>query len=123
LRRPAPFAPRATVRPDGRPRSNPMWFLYDPETNRVRLTHTKTRHNHRYLKAEPRISMSITDPDDQYRYLQLRGEVEKEEDDPEGKFYQLLQKRYRGYTTDVQDKDVRVVYTIRPTGWKSRPVT
>jgi PPOX class probable F420-dependent enzyme len=117
------FAHFATVGRDGAPRSNPMWFLYDAETNRVRLTHTKTRHNHRYLKGEPRVALSITDPTDQYRYLQLRGEVEKEEDDPEGKFYQLLQQRYRGYTTDVADRDVRVIYTIRPTAWKVRPVT
>lgn len=117
------FAHFATVGSDGAPRSNPMWFVYDPETNRVRLTHTKTRHNHRYLKDEPRVALSITDPEDEYRYLQLRGEVEKEEDDPEGKFYQLLQQRYRGYTTEVRDKSERVIYTIRPTAWKVRPVT
>jgi PPOX class probable F420-dependent enzyme len=117
------FAHLATVGSDGAPRSNPMWFIYDPKSNRIRLTHTRTRHNHRHLKDEPRIAMSITDPTDQYRYLQVRGEVENEEDDPEGQFYQLLQQRYRGYTTDVADKKVRVIYTIRPTAWKVRPVT
>jgi len=117
------FAHLATVGSDGAPRSNPMWFVYDKESNRVRLTHTKTRHNHGYLKEEPRVALSITDPDDEYRYIQLRGEVEKEEDDPEGEFYQLLQQRYRGYTTEVRDKAVRVIYTIRPTAWKIRPVT
>src|SRR5437660_784775 len=75
------FAPLATVGSAGAPRSKPRWFVYDSETSRVRLTHTKSRHNHRYLKDEPRVALSITDPDDEYRYLQLRGEVEKEEDD------------------------------------------
>ena len=64
--------------------------------------------------------MSITDPDDQYRYLQVRGEIEKVEDDPTGAFYQTLQQRYRGYTAEVKDKAVRVVMTIRPTGYKAR---
>ncbi len=114
------FAHFATVRPDGAPQVNPMWFVYDPESNRIRLTHTKTRHNYRFLKEEPRVALSITDPEDQYRYLQVRGEIEKEEDDPEGSFYQLLQKRYRGQTSEVKDRAVRVVYTVRPTAWKVR---
>ena len=114
------FAHLATVGSDGAPRVNPMWFVYDSETNRIRLTHTKNRHNYRYLKAEPRVALSIADPDNQYRYLQVRGEVEKEEDDPDGSFYQLLQQRYRGRTSEVADRAVRVVYTVRPTAWKAR---
>ena len=115
------FAHFATVRSDGAPQVNPMWFVYDPESNRIRLTHTRKRHNYRYLKQEPRIALSITDPEDQYRYLQVRGVVEKEEDDPEGAFYQLLQQRYRGKTSEVKDRAVRVVFTVRPTAWKHRP--
>jgi len=114
------FAHFATVRSDGAPQVNPMWFVYDPESNRIRLTHTRKRHNYRYLKQEPRIALSITDPEDQYRYLQVRGEIEKEEPDPEGKFYQQLQQRYRGYTTDVVDSADRVIFTIKPTAWKVR---
>ena len=66
------------------------------------------------------MSLSITDPDDQYRYIQLRGTLEHVEPDPTGAFYQSLQQRYRGYTREVPDKDVRVVLTIRPTGFKAR---
>jgi PPOX class probable F420-dependent enzyme len=116
----ANFAHLATVRPDGSPQVNPMWFVYDPETNRIRLTHTRTRHNYRYLKREPRIALSITDPADQYRYLQVRGEIENEEADPEGSFYQQLQQRYRGYTTEVKDRADRVIFTVKPTAWKVR---
>lgn len=114
------FAHFATVRPDGSPQVNPMWFVYDPESNRIRLTHTRKRHNYRYLKREPRVALSITDPDDQYRYLQVRGEIEKEEADPEGAFYNLLQKRYRGHTSEVKDRADRVIFTVKPTAWKVR---
>ena len=114
------FAHFATVRSDGAPLVNPMWFVYDPAANRIRLTHTRTRHNYRYLKAEPRVALSITDPEDQYRYVQFRGEIENEEADPEGTFYQLLQQRYRGYTTEVKDRADRVVFTIKPIAWKVR---
>ena len=86
----------------------------------LKLTHTNQRHNYRNLQQNPRVALSIVDPDDQYRYLQVRGEVANVEADPTGAFYQSLQQRYRGYTTEVQDRDVRVVLTIRPTGFKAR---
>ena len=120
LQRPL-FAHLATVRADGAPQVNPMWFLYDAEQNRVLLTHTRTRHNFRYVQREPRVALSIVDPDDQYRYLQVRGDIEKIEDDPTGAFYQRLQERYRGFKTEVADRDVRVVMTVRPAAWKVRP--
>src|SRR3981189_3501492 len=51
------FAHLATVRADGAPQVNPMWFLYDADRNRILLTHTKVRHNYRYLQAEPRVAL------------------------------------------------------------------
>jgi PPOX class probable F420-dependent enzyme len=61
------FGHLATVRADGAPQVNPMWFLWDPELEVLKFTHTKTRHNYRYLQGEPRVALSITDPNDQYR--------------------------------------------------------
>ena len=66
------------------------------------------------------MALSVVDPDDQYRYIQIRGEVVKVEPDPTGAFYQTLQQRYRGYTTDVPDRDARVVLTIQPVAFKVR---
>jgi PPOX class probable F420-dependent enzyme len=114
------FAHLATVRADGAPQVNPMWFEWDPQTCVIRMTHTKTRHNFRYIESEPRVALSITDPDDPYRYLQVRGVVERIDDDPTGGFYQRLQRRYRGYTSEVKDRDVRVILTIRPVAFKTR---
>lgn len=114
------FAHLATVRADGAPQVNPMWFLWDPALNRVRLTHTRTRHNYRYLQSEPRVALCMTDPADQYRYLQVRGVVERVDQDPDGEFYNVLCERYRGHRIEVKDKDVRVILTIRPTAYKTR---
>ena len=115
------FAHFATVAADGSPRVNPMWFLWDAEGEVFKLTHTKERHNYRYVQREPRVALEVVDPANQYRYLQARGVVEKVEDNPTGDFYQVLQQRYRGYTTEVKDRAVRVILTIRPTGFKYRP--
>jgi PPOX class probable F420-dependent enzyme len=114
------FAAFATVRADGAPQVNPMWFLWDAEKGEILLTHTKERHNYRYVQEEPRVALSITDPENQYRYLQVRGTIEKIEDDPTGAFYQVLQQRYRGFTSEVKDRAVRVILHVRPTGYKTR---
>jgi PPOX class probable F420-dependent enzyme len=111
LERPT-FAHLATVRPDGAPQSSVMWFVWDNE--RIRMTHTKTRQKFRNFAAEPRIALSIADPDDQYRFLEVRGVVETiEDDDAEASFYQSLQRRY-GMSYPIPDAPVRVVITIRP---------
>lgn len=119
LQRPL-FAHFATVAGDGSPRVNVMWFLWDADTGVLRLTHTNQRHNYRYLQKNPAVALSIADPDDQYRFLQVRGVVDHVEPDPTGAFYNTLQQRYRGHTSEVKDRDVRVVFTIRPTNFKAR---
>jgi PPOX class probable F420-dependent enzyme len=106
------FAHLATVRPDGSPQSSVMWFAWDGD--RIRMTHTKTRQKFRNLADEPRVALSIADPDDQYRFLEVRGVVEGvEDDDEQASFYRSLQKRY-GMEYPVKDAAVRVILTIRP---------
>jgi PPOX class probable F420-dependent enzyme len=114
------FAHFATVTPDGAPLVNPMWFEWDDAAGVLKLTHTNQRHNFRHLQNNPRVALSIVDPDNSYRYLQLRGVIDHVEPDPTGEFYQSLQYRYRGTRSEVRDKDVRVVLTIKPTGFKFR---
>jgi len=110
----------ATVATDGSPRVNPMWFLWDAEQEVVKFTHTTERYNYKYVQAEPRVAFEVTDPDDQHRYLQVRGVVERIEQDPTGAFYQVLMQRYRGYVSEVKDRDVRVIFIVRPVAFKAR---
>jgi PPOX class probable F420-dependent enzyme len=106
------FAHLATVRPDGSPQSSVMWFAWDGE--RIRMTHTKTRQKFANLEREPRVAISIVDPDDGYRFLEVRGTVEGITDDSaDAEFYKSLQKRY-GMDYPITDADVRVIITIRP---------
>jgi PPOX class probable F420-dependent enzyme len=106
------FAHLATVRPDGAPQSSVMWFAWDG--SRLRLTHTKTRQKYVNLRHEPRVALSIADPDDEYRFLEVRGTVETvADDDADASFYQSLQHRY-GQSYEITDQDTRVVVTIKP---------
>jgi PPOX class probable F420-dependent enzyme len=104
----------ATVRADGSPQSNPMWFIWGG--SRFRLTHTRTRQKFQNVSSEPRVALSITDPDDPQRYLEVRGVVESVDDDtPGAPFYRSLRERYGAGGGPVRDADVRVVLVIRPT--------
>jgi PPOX class probable F420-dependent enzyme len=106
------FAHLATVRPDGSPQSSVMWFAWDG--SRLRFTHTKNRQKFANLAHEPRVALSIADPDDGYRFLEVRGRVETiEDDDDKASFYRSLQERY-GNVYDVHDADVRVIVTVVP---------
>ncbi|MDT4994540.1 MAG: hypothetical protein QOH97_4432 [Actinoplanes sp.] len=106
------FAHLATIHPDGSPQSSVMWFAWDGD--RIRMTHTKTRQKFRNLVDEPRVALSIADPQDQYRFLEVRGVVETiEDDDAEASFYKSLQLRY-GMSYPIPDAAVRVIMTIRP---------
>lgn len=106
------FANLATVRPDGSPQSNVMWFAWDGE--RIRLTHTKTRQKFRNLRNDPRVALSVADPEDPYRYVEIRGTVESiDDDDARASFYRSLQERYDN-VYDIPDADVRVIVTVRP---------
>ena len=108
------FGHLGTTRPDGYPQVNVMWFGWDGEF--LRFTHIPQRQKYRNLQINPRISMSVADPDDGYRYLEVRGVLERIEDDPGGKFYMELSARYgHPMSQPPRDADDRIVLVVRPT--------
>lgn len=104
----------ATVGPKGEPQSNPVWFGFDGEY--IKFSQTKTRQKYKNVGREPRIALSILDLENPYRYLEVRGEVERIEDDPDNDFINEMAKKYMG--KDVypfhQPGDERVVLFVRP---------
>jgi PPOX class probable F420-dependent enzyme len=109
----------ATVRPDGNPQVNPMWFDWDGEL--LRFTHTSKRQKFRNIEANPNVAMSISDPENPYRYLEVRGVVEDIVADPTGAFYLHLNDRYSGPLTEPPaDKSDRVILVVRPTGFSKQ---
>jgi len=86
------FAHLATTGPNGEPQSSPMWFLWDGE--HIKFTHTSVRQKFQNIKRDPRVAISIVDPDDPYIYAEFRGVVEQIEEDPTGAFYNELAVHY-----------------------------
>jgi len=114
------FAAWATLDNHGAPLVNPMWFLWDPDHEVIRLTHTTKRANHANVRRDGRVALLIWDPDDPYRYIQIRGVVQSIDADPTGSLHEALQDRYRGTIADVSDRSSRVVITVRPVAYKVR---
>jgi PPOX class probable F420-dependent enzyme len=81
-----------TVRPDDTVQVNPMWFEFDG--THLRFTHTTKRAKYRNLQHNPAMSLSVIDPDDPFRYLEVRGSLVDVVPDPTGEFYVRLGKRY-----------------------------
>jgi PPOX class probable F420-dependent enzyme len=102
-----------TVRPDGAPQVNPMWFVWDGEF--IWFTHTTYRQKYKNIAHEPRVSVSIFDPDNEYGYVEIRGVVDHIDADPEATLYQRLSERYNGKPETPGDAPQRVAVAVRPT--------
>lgn len=78
LARPNP-AVVVAVRPDGMPVSVPTWYLMDGE--QVLLNMDAARRRLDYLRADPRVSLTVMDADDWYTHVSLQGTIVAERED------------------------------------------
>ena len=100
-----------TIRPDDTVQVTPMWFEFDGEN--LRFTHTTYRQKYRNLQHNPSMALSIIDPDDPHRYLEVAGRLVEILPDPEGLFYVRLQNRYGNpSSTPPRDKADRVILVM-----------
>ncbi|MFC7177118.1 pyridoxamine 5'-phosphate oxidase family protein [Halosegnis marinus] len=70
------FAHVTTLMPDGGPQTTPVWVDYDEDTGEVLVNTARGRRKEKNIRHDPRVAVSMTDPDDGYRYLSVRGEAE-----------------------------------------------
>jgi hypothetical protein len=107
------FAHLALVTSDGTPHVTPMWFDFDGE--HVIFNTARNRVKDRLMKKRPRVALTVSDPADPYRYIQLRGPVVSESE--EGGYEQIcdLRQKYRGDRNYPKNPgEVRVTYKVRP---------
>ncbi|WEG08895.1 PPOX class F420-dependent oxidoreductase [Microbacterium horticulturae] len=105
------FGHLGTIRPDDTVQVNPMWFEFDGE--HVRFTHTTKRQKYRNLQHNPSMALSVVDPDEAVRYIEVAGRLIEVVPDPEGAFYVRLQNRYGNpSTTPPPDKADRVILVM-----------
>ena len=102
-----------TIGASGRPQLSAVWFLAEDDT--VKISLNTTRQKVKNLQAEPKASFLIFDPENPYKYVELRGDAEVAPDD-DYSFADKLGAKYGG--ADLRERDqpgeTRVVVTINP---------
>ena len=108
------FANLATIMPDGSPQVTPVWFDYRDAV--VRVNTAKVRVKARNMKEGAPVALSIMDPDNPYRYLQIRGRVRRATKDGADAHIDALAMKYLGKDKYPfrQPGEVRVMYEIEP---------
>ncbi len=107
------YAVLATVNRDGSPQTSTMWVTRDGDD--VVFSTTASRQKARNLRRDPRVSVMLTDPDNPFRYAEVRGTATlTEEGGPE-----LIQELGHKYTGEPFPEDapgvVRLVVRVTPT--------
>jgi PPOX class probable F420-dependent enzyme len=103
-----------TLMRDGRPQVTPIWFSFDGE--RIVLNSARGRVKDRNMRERPQVSLSIVDPDNAYRYIQIMGTVTEVTEEGGDAHIDVLAKKYLGKDRYPwrQPGEVRVVYYVTP---------
>lgn len=108
------FAHLATLMPDGRPQVTPVWCDFDGTY--IRINSAKGRQKDRNMRRDPRVALSLQDPGNPYRYLEIRGRVVDITEEGADAHIDSLAKKYLGVDTYPYRGrgEVRVMYKIKP---------
>ena len=108
------FAHLATLMPDGKPQVTPVWVDYDGKY--VIINTAQGRLKDKNMQRDARVALSITDPDNPYRYLEVRGSIAERTLTGADAHIDAMAKKYLD-----QDKypfrqpgEVRVIYKVLP---------
>jgi PPOX class probable F420-dependent enzyme len=108
------FANLATINPDGTPQVTPVWFDWDGR--HLRINSAKGRVKDKNLRRTPTVALCIQDPDNPYRYVQIKGRGTQVTETGADAHIDALAKKYLGQDRYPYRKadEVRVTYVIAP---------
>jgi len=108
------YAHLATLMKDGGPQVTPVW--YDFDGIHIRINTAKGRLKDKNMRRDKQVALSIQDPDNPYRYLAIRGDIDEITENGADAHIDSLAKKYLGkdrYPFRAPG-EVRVIYKIRP---------
>jgi len=108
------FANLVTLMPNGDPQVTPTWCDYDGR--HVLINSARGRQKDRNVARDPRVALSILDPDNPYRYLEIRGKVVEITEQGADDHINRMAKKYLGKEIYPYRKpgEVRVLYKVAP---------
>jgi PPOX class probable F420-dependent enzyme len=113
------YAVLTTIMPDGQPQSTVVWVDYNGE--QVRINTARGRQKDKNLARDPRVSVLLMDPQDPYRWVEIRGRVDLGTEAGAVDHIESLswkykgQKYYGGFSKRNPADETRVTYRITPT--------
>jgi PPOX class probable F420-dependent enzyme len=108
------FASLGTLMPDGSPQVTPVWC--DSDGEHVIVNSAKGRQKDKNIRRDPRVALAVIDPDNPYRYLEIRGRVVEIIEHGADAHIDKMAKKYLGADKYPyrQPGEVRVMYKIQP---------
>ncbi len=107
------FAVLATLMDDGTPQATPIWFDY--VDGKIMFNTARGRVKEQNLARRQEIALVILDPDDPYRYMQVRGRVVDETEESAREHIDELAGKYTGEADYKNYRgETRVKYTVEP---------
>ena len=108
------FAHLSTLMSDGSPPASAVWV--DTDGDLILVNSAEGRLKDKNIRRDPRVAISVVDPDNPYRSLMIRGRVVKISNDGADAHIDSLAKKYMGvdeypYRTPTE---TRVIYYIEP---------
>ena len=105
----------ASLRPDGSPHTAATWYLW--EGGRVLVNMDESRRRLEYIRADPRVSITVMGQDDWYHHVTLVGRTALEPD-PDLEGIDRLSRHYMGDAYSARDQR-RVNAWIEVESWHS----
>jgi len=108
------FGVLTTLMPDGSPQTQPVWV--DFENGKVLVNSALGRQKDKNMRRDPRVAITLMDPDDPYRYLEIRGKVADITQNGATEHIDKMAKKYLGKDKYpfAQPGEQRVLYKIEP---------
>jgi PPOX class probable F420-dependent enzyme len=108
------FAHLVTLMPGGQPQVTPVWVDYDGHY--VLINTAEGRQKDKNMQRDRRVALSILDPDNPYKYLEVRGHIAERTRDGADKHIDAMAKKYldKEKYPFRQPGEVRVLYRIEP---------
>ena len=108
------FASLGTLMPDGQPQVTPVWV--DLEGELVIVNTAKGRQKDKNIRRDPRVALAVIDPDNPYRYLEIRGRVVEITEQGADAHIDKMAKKYldKDKYPFRQPGEVRVIFKVTP---------
>ena len=107
------FGALSTLLPDGQPQTQVMWV--DADEDHLLINTEVHRQKFKNVERDPRVTLTIWDKEDPYRFVEVRGEVVEKVRGPEAREHiDELSYKYHGRLYGTKIRSERVILRIAP---------